>query len=66
MERSVSKGASHHTAAVGVCEANIGDLRVMPRVDGQWIVYDESRPLGARTVYCGSQDGAMRFAHAAK
>lgn len=63
MERSVGASGTHHTAPVGVCEASFGDgLRVMPRTDGLWIVYDESRALGERTVFVGSQSSAMRFA----
>lgn len=28
----------------------IGPWRILPRADGKWILYDERRPLGARTV----------------
>lgn len=28
----------------------VGPWRILPRADGKWILYDERRPIGCRTV----------------
>jgi hypothetical protein len=32
----------------------VGPLRVLPRTDGRWIVFDERAPLGKMDVYVGA------------